>query len=602
MKPETRTVTQLFERGVRYVVPLYQRPYVWREAAQWQPLWDDLLTLLEHQAAGNLHYSHFLGAVVLEQETQAPGEIPLFWVIDGQQRLTTLQIVLAAAASVAAEFGATSEGAIIRDLVRNDSKRASGDDVYKVWPTNANRAAFQAVVGDGGPAADRQDDPNNRIDEAYAFFAARIREWATEVNGASLEERLRMLRITLCDLLKVVSITLEADDNAQVIFETLNARGTPLLALDLVKNSVFREARLQELDTEALYEEIWKPEFDAKEMDAYWRAERRQGRLRRAIAELFLMHWLAMKKRSVVPATELFTTFRNDILSKRLAPRMDELIPELCRDAKTMRSFDTQEPGSVEATFFERLDLLDTSTLIPLVLFLFRESAVTPERRRRCLQMLESWLVRRMLMHLTTKSYNQQVPVMLARITDDIEHADDVILEELRAGTGDVSRWPSDDELGTRLRERDLYGWVRRDRLAMVFAAVEETLYTNKVDLTSVPTKLTIEHVMPQSWKRNWPLPAELAGEKLEAATAVRNERIHRLGNLTVVTQPLNSALSNASWAKKQKQLNPNVRLLLNVRLLEEHPEVFDEAAIDARGEWLTQRILSVWPGPDSWS
>lgn len=602
MKPETRTVTQLFERGVRYVVPLYQRPYVWREASQWQPLWDDLLTLLEHQAAGNLHYSHFLGAVVLEQETQAPGEIPLFWIIDGQQRLTTLQIVLAAAANVAGELGAETEGEIIRDLIRNDSKKAVGDDIYKVWPTNTNRVAFKTVVADGGPPADRQDDPNNRIEEAYTFFETQIREWATEADGAENGARMRRLRITLCDLLKVVSITLEADDNAQVIFETLNARGTPLLALDLVKNAVFREARLQNLETETLYEEVWKPEFDAKEMDRYWRSERRQGRLRRAVAELFLMHWLAMKKRGVVPATELFTTFRTDILGMQPAPRMDALISELCRDAEIMRGFDNQPPGSVEATFFERLDLLDTSTVIPLVLFLFREPAVTPERRRRCLQMLESWLVRRTLMGLTTRAYNQLVPTMLTRVADDVEHADDALLAELRSGTGDISRWPSDDELGARLRERDLYGWVRQDRIAMVLAAVEQTLYTSKVDATSVPRKLSIEHVLPRAWKRNWPLPEELRGEELEAATVARNERIHRLGNLTIVTQPLNTALSNASWARKRKELNRNTRLLLNVRLLDDYPEVLDEAAIDARSAWLTERILSVWLGPDAWT
>ena len=101
MKPETRTVTQLFELDVRYVVPLYQRPYVWKEDKQWEPLWDDIVTLLDHQENGDgQHYSHFLGAIVLDQITQAPGKIPRLTVIDGQQRLTTLQIVLAAAANV----------------------------------------------------------------------------------------------------------------------------------------------------------------------------------------------------------------------------------------------------------------------------------------------------------------------------------------------------------------------------------------------------------------------------------------------------------------------------------------------------------------------
>ncbi|MDQ2873462.1 MAG: DUF262 domain-containing protein [Actinomycetota bacterium] len=105
-----------------------------------------------------------------------------------------------------------------------------------------------------------------------------------------MAERVGRLRITLCDLLKVVSITLDADDNAQVIFETLNARGTPLLALDLVKNAVFHEAARQGRDTDALYEQVWRPQLD----DDYWRQLRRQGRLNRPIAELFLMNWLTM--------------------------------------------------------------------------------------------------------------------------------------------------------------------------------------------------------------------------------------------------------------------------------------------------------------------
>jgi hypothetical protein len=98
----------------------------------------------------------------------------------------------------------------------------------------------------------RPHHPENRIDEAYAFFHGRVKEWAYEVEAGEQLARLELLRITICELLKVVSITLEADDNAQVIFETLNARGTPLLALDLVKNAVFLEASRQALDTDVL--------------------------------------------------------------------------------------------------------------------------------------------------------------------------------------------------------------------------------------------------------------------------------------------------------------------------------------------------------------
>ena len=107
-----------------------------------------------------------------------------------------------------------------------------------------------------------------------------------------------------------MSITLEPDDNAQVIFETLNARGTPLLALDLVKNAVFQQAARQQADTDTLYEQVWQPQLD----DEYWRKERRQGRLNRPRAELFLMHWLTMRLERLIPATELFATFRQSVL------------------------------------------------------------------------------------------------------------------------------------------------------------------------------------------------------------------------------------------------------------------------------------------------
>jgi hypothetical protein len=597
VKPDTRTIKELFERDVRYVVPLYQRPYVWDAERQWQPLWDDIEAILEHRLNGGAEdgFSHFLGAIVLEQVLHAPGAIPLYTVIDGQQRLTTLQLLLGAASNMAGGAGSEKEAAILRRLTMNDKLTAEGVELFKVWPTNANRSAFEAVMQESGPPADREDDPHNRVDEAYAFFCSAINDWlAEEGEPEARPARLTTLRTTLSDLLKVVSITLEPGDNAQVIFETLNARGTPLLALDLVKNLVFHEADRQGLNVDALYHDEWEKELD----QGYWRTEKRQGRLKRPRADLFLMHWLAMKLRQVVPATELFALFRQRILGVPDPPAADDLIRELRRDAQTMRSFDHQPPGSVEATFFERLELLDSSVVMPLVLLLFRESRITPERRRRALRILESWLVRRALMRLTIKNYNQQVPVMLARVAADPEHADDVLLDYLRAGEGEISRWPGDDELKTYLTTRGLYNNVAGKRIVMVLAAIEQALYSSKVDIPVVPKTLSLEHVMPQSWEEHWPLPAD---EDAVVATERRQERIHRLGNLTLTAAPLNSALSNSAWPQKRTALNKMTRLLLNVELIDDHPDAFDETAIDTRSALLADRILALWPSPDGW-
>lgn len=176
-------MTELFELAVRYEVPLYQRPYVWEKDDQWEPLWEDIRALLEHQEGGAATiggWSHFLGAIVLDQETQAPGTIPVYVVIDGQQRWTTLQVLLAAAAKVASNVNADKDAALMRELITNNPLKASGDEVFKVWPTNVNRKAFKVVMQDGGPPSDNSDDPNNKIEEAYDYFLSVLQEWVAD--------------------------------------------------------------------------------------------------------------------------------------------------------------------------------------------------------------------------------------------------------------------------------------------------------------------------------------------------------------------------------------------------------------------------------------
>lgn len=619
MKPDTHTVQQLFERDIRYIVPLYQRAYVWNERHQWEPLWEDIVALLQHQEDGSANlWSHFLGALVLEHDHQGPGRIPCFTVIDGQQRLTTLQLLVAAAAIELATFGAENDAALLRELVENNPRRATGTHQLKVWPTNANRNAFIAVMSPGGPPPGHVDDPNNRIDEAFAYFRKRVAEYlrvpqdeayATpddlDAKPTSVAERAERLRITICDLLKVVSITLESDDNAQVIFETLNARGTPLLSLDLVKNAVFHQAARQQRDTDSLYERVWRPQLD----DKYWQQLRRQGRLNRPIGELFLMHWLTMRIERVTPATELFATFRQDVLQP--ASDAEALIHELAADAAVIRSFDSQQAGTPEAVFFARLAALDASTVMPLVLLLFRSSEVRPDRRRRCLRILESWLTRRALMRLTSKNYNRLVPRLVAKLKPDLARCDEVLLAALSGGEGAISRWPGDQEFIEFLTTREVYGWVARPRLAMALAAVEDSLRTTKTEasggsVSEVAGSLSIEHLLPQEWESQWPLLGpgrqSLAGEELDRAHGERSARLHRLGNLTIVTSPLNSSMSNSPWEAKRKELNQHTRLLLNARVADR--EQWDERAIDQHGRWLAEQLVAIWPGPhpESWA
>ena len=599
-QPTTRTVYDLFNGRIQFMVPVYQRAYVWNEDENWGLLWDDIADTADRYLAtpdGQLRQRHFLGPIVLSQVHSEPGGVDPRLVIDGQQRLTTLQVILAAAIAAARDHGVDDVAEELTELTSNRGSTAEGDLRFKVWPSRRDREAFLSTMEAGGGGADAG------LPGAWTYFRDQIEAWITDDGEASdeqLVERLRALRICLDSLLYVVAINLDETDNAQVIFETLNARGTGLGALDLVKNAVFLQAQREGGLADALHDEWWEPTFEA---DEYWLEEVRQGRMTRPRADWFLLHWLALELGDVVRVDKLFDSFRKDVLTGRPDLTMEDLVPRICQDARIMRSFDDFAPGTPEHLFFSRMDALDTSTMFPVALFLFRSTELDVERRRRALAALESWLVRRAILRLTAKNYNRTLASLLKAIKGDAAHADVAIVRELRSSLANTAVWPSDDDVRWRLEEADLYAYVGQPRVRMLLEACElELRDAAKTEAIALPTGLTIEHALPQSWEDNWPLPP---GADSEDDVKARWEHVNRLGNLTLITQPLNSSLSNAAWVgqqpgdpSKREELAKRSVLLINQQLVR-HDE-WDEGKIDERGRELSARILRAWPGPDS--
>jgi hypothetical protein len=266
-----------------------------------------------------------------------------------------------------------------------------------------------------------------------------------------------------------------------------------------------------------------------------------------------------------------------------------------------MRSFDDFEQGTPEELFFSRMDAMDTTTMLPVALFLFRTDDLTEERRRCALAALESWLVRRAILRLTSKNYNRTLTALLKAIKDDGANADAAIVKELRSSQAATAVWPGDDEIRKRLEDGDLYAYVGQPRVRMLLEACELDIRDPaKTEAIALPAGLSIEHALPQSWGENWAVPDD---ENREAAEEDRRAHVNRLGNLTLVTQPLNSSLSNAPWMasdqdehSKRDELARRSVLLINQQLVQH--QTWDEAKIDARGHDLTERILRSWPGP----
>lgn len=603
MKADTAELNKLFTKDIRYVVPTFQRPYVWTQEEQWEPLWtdfrqvvEDLLESRSDTDVGSQHRlgrdpaPHFLGALVLEQLPTPTSKLEARRVIDGQQRLMTLQVLLAALRAVAQDEGLERQRSLTEKLIFNDKDLIDREaERIKVKPIKPDRKAFGEIIT-GTSAEGRSNGSTHALYDCFDFFYDSISDWIHEGPEDS-EFRVEALVDTLWSFIQLVIIDLEERDDPQVIFETLNARGTPLLAADLVKNYIFREAEKEGHTTDTLHKRYWQ-EFD----EAVWREEVSQGRLERPRIDVFMMHWITMRSARQVRAQQLFPAFRNYLSRRRVGVK--EVLEDIAKYSNIYLRFTADWPDTREGRFFDRLDVLDTTTPYPVLLWMYGESPATEEHRIKALEAVESWLIRRMLCRLTTKNYNKIFLDLLERLkTQGSERPDEVVIAFLREKEGTSDIWPEDDDLRTAMQTEPYWGRINQRRLRMVFRALERSLRSSGYsESVSVFDDLEIEHILPRDWGLNWDLPGE---EPEEVERIRRDELKHTVGNLTVLTDELNPSLSNAEWKKKREALDDHTVLLLNRELLKRWYDHWGEETIKERAERLADIARSVWPGPN---
>ncbi|OQD55389.1 hypothetical protein BM536_012375 [Streptomyces phaeoluteigriseus] len=602
MRADTVDLRRIFGRDIRYTVPLFQRPYVWNRDDNWSALWEDIRRTVERaeQAAltGDTVAPHFLGAVVFGETPYLSSSLETRQVIDGQQRLTTLQLFLFAARLSAAALNHERSVRLLSKFLENDEdlfdRVQHPDHLYKVWPTNADRDEFRTVMrGQGGAG---------RFAEAITYFKQEIDAWLAE--AAEPEERLGALVQTLREQLRLVIIDLEKHDDAQVVFETLNSRGTPLEHADLIKNLLFRDAERAGADIDRLYKTYWAP-FDQDE----WRTEQTTGRITRSRLDVFLTYWLTMRTQREFTASALFKEFERWLLSA--AVPTEEVFAELARYAEIYDLIDDYPQHGVEGRFLYRMKVFQTSTPMPLLLLLYGldESVLPPERRRRAIRAIDSYLVRRALLNLSNRDHNNVFRDLVAAAARQPDRADEAVIKALSAMQGAHRHWPSDHEFRASLEQDPIYTRLYRRGVRILLEALEDELRTDHTEQLVVPlgeqagAKLTIEHVMPQSWRDNWP---PLENDPSEGSD--RDELVHTLGNLTLVTARLNPTLGNMAWEDKRQWLSKHSLLrLTHGTLLSAPPNTdisdwaatWDEHRIHARGSYLGSLSLNIWPHAD---
>lgn len=667
MQPNKTTVTGLFSTPHQYQVPIFQRGYVWTLEKQVGPLWADIQdraeALLDYQQAAAASggpealkplQKHFLGSIVMTPVPHTFGRAPAFEVIDGQQRSTTLQLLLLAFRHASLKLAGSPLPQMLDLLVRNPGPYDRPEEHYKVWPTEAGQDEMKFLsnssmkidelcdaypIKEGRTKIDRPLmvqtflylyhaclaymrglDLGDTVDPAKDstcsdLLVADIRRCSIVTALAedkSLDQvRAQALYMVLSEHIQIMTLTLEVEDDPQVIFETLNARGEPLLASDLIRNFVFLEAARKSEKVSELYERYWSP-FDVvpssgkgKSSNRYWREKERQGRLTYPRIDLFFYNYAILRSQEITLVTHVFQAFKTWWQKQ---PR--DLERELSRVTASSRHFhELVTPGGTgEVAEFARLvKSLDLGTVTPVYLALRERLEVDSPELKQALGDLASYLTRRAVCGNTTKGYNRFFMKVLQAVTQAKDRPEEALRKVLLGATAASEVWPDDADFHHQWLHRPVYKELKPAKACGILRALEYAGRGSKQGSNHVPTQvdLTVEHVLPQSWEG---VPSYAIEDMNEEQREARNARIHGFGNLTLLTQPLNSSVSNGPFADyveedDKKVLGKRSRLgesalLMNTYFKKDGQLVWDDAAIALRAACLYVAAQLVWPRP----
>lgn len=622
MDAKPLSIGKILSERQRFVVPIYQRTYAWNKR-ELEPLFDQIEAKSDELlSTGKVAFSHYMGALLLIPDTDPIfGKIQAFNVVDGQQRLTTFHLCFSALRDVAREYGFTDLVSQLSDLVLHGETVPMQDPAkerYKLEPTAYDRALFRDLVDLDWRALETKFPTafykNGKIHPsapeplwAYWYFWTEADQYITEGRALPtraeydqnvLRKRLVALSTVLFEHFRLIVITLAADDDAQVIFETLNSGGKPLAAMDLVRNDVFHRASRRNEDQAALLDQHWSV-FE----EPFWKQEQTQGRIKKPRIDFFLGHVLAAEQGRVVALGELFSEYKAFIVRQNYTDTASEL-RALTAHAPAYRALVDPKGNDALSRLARRLATFDVSTAYPLVLVIAASDAAD-EVKDRLYDLVASYVIRRALCYLTPKNYNNIFVEVSAYLK--AHGVGEAAFKEYFDGKvgNDTSRFPTDADLASAIASRPQYGWVPQNRLRLILEELEFAA-RNKFNIGSALQEgLSIEHIMPQSWMACWPLrsgvtaPADLmtgVDAEMRAEIDRRNAIIHTLPNLTLLTPPANSQIGNSGFANKKTRLTDSL-LKTNVKIAEEAD--WHEEAIARRGLAQAAMAIHLWPAPD---
>lgn len=547
-------IYEILNGNKQFLIPVYQRFYSW-DIDQCKRLWNDIV---EMQRKGKV--GHFIGSIVNIAEQAMPTGVQKYMIIDGQQRMTTLTLLLLALRDYAIMNPSdTTINARRIDNMLLKNEYESGDERYKLLLTETDRDILISLVEKKSIA----EDTRSRLIENYNFFAGKLAD--KEIQPAEVYESIGKLQI--------VNITLDrAVDDAQAIFESLNSTGKELSESDLIRNYVLMG--LEPSEQTYVYEHLWRP------MEQLFIYET-QG----TVMDAFFRHYLTMKLSRIPKQGRVYEEFKLYHLNCEFGT-----IRELCQDLLEYAKYYTnivfkRNIDTDLKKLYEDIIDLRMEVSYPFLLKIHHdcvEGLITSDELKKILKLCISYVLRRAICEIPTNSMNKTFATLKNYIRPD-DYMNSVKAFFVMQDT--YKEFPDNDKFEGAFESRDIYNMRARN---YILSRLEN--FENKAPI--IIENYTIEHIMPQNKNLSSEWQVDLGAEWQE----VQKKYLHTIGNLTLTAY--NSEMSDRPFLEKMDMPGGFKESALRLNKYVVLQNKWNEKHIQERANELAKKAESIWPYP----
>ena len=563
MKGDAKKLLQYMEGSTkRFVIPVYQRNYDWK-IENCKQLFDDLERVMK-----NNRKSHFFGSIVAAQDED--GGLSEHLIIDGQQRLTTVSLLLLVMYHLLGQGAKESNDPQLKDKIFEEY-------LVDKWQPKEKRIKLKPIK-----------DDQKAYNSLYSDTAENIKDSTLTANYEYFRDRVLNTSISMDDLykaiqrLEIIDISLNKDDDPQLIFESLNSTGLDLSEGDKIRNYILMG--LPKNKQEDYYEKYWNP----IEINSDYQVDS------------FIRDYLSMKKLRIPNIGRVYVAFKEYLEEKQIAD-IEPVLEDLRKHSVRYRTLiKANDPQNEMEWYIFRLNKLETNVARPFfleVLRLLDEGKITQSDATEIFAVVENYIFRRIICDVPTNALNK----IFVTLHNDVMRYDGTAenyLEKMKyalSAKRESGRFPSDEEFAECLANKNIYGMRSKNR-KYYFERIENfgILETKDVWNHLDNGTYSIEHIMPQSLSDRWRKDLSQDGDPDE----IHEIWINKAANLTLTAY--NSNYSNSPFADKRDMDKGFNKSGLRMNKWISDQERWGVSQLEERNAALVAQALEIWEYPDT--